>query len=437
MMSGHAGLGSTVDNLLIPPLARQRAGYIGWTNTQEDIPVGIPEFLDLCREVGAEPWIVIPAAMTRAEARKLAEFLTGGPATAGGALRVASGHPAPWTQAFRTIHLELGNETWNGIYLGETMDSASAYGHRANIVFAALRAAAGADAGRLDLAVGAQAVAPGRNREILSAAPLANTLAIAPYLMHSVTRWGTDDELFGPLMAQPEQMSREGIVRETRASAGGRQLAVYEVNLHTTEGAPPEHVLDRFTPSAAAGVAVAGHMLRMMRDHGIRDQMMFCLPQFQFKRSDGTQVKLWGSVVDMGPTGRKRPQLLAEGLANRAIRGNLVRVEISGENPTHDQPLGNDGVRLNGVHELDAYAFEEGKTHALILFNYGLHTARRIGIEAPGLASNAKATLWRLKSSRPDATNETADEVKVEEEPFSGTELTLPPCSMAVLEWPE
>jgi len=114
-----------------------------------------------------------------------------------------------------------------------------------------------------------------------------------------------------------------------------------------------------------------------------------------------------------------------------------VRVEVSGDNPTHDQPLGNDGVRLSGVHELDAYAFEDGKTHALVLFNYGLHIARRIGIEAPGLASHVKATLTRLKSSRPDATNENSDEVKVEVEPFSGAELTLPPCSMAVLEWPE
>ena len=62
-----------------------------------------------------------------------------------------------------------------------------------------------------------------------------------------------------------------------RAAAGGRQLAVYEVNLHTTEGSAPQAVLDRLTPSAAAGVAVTGHMLRMMRDHGVRDEMLFSL----------------------------------------------------------------------------------------------------------------------------------------------------------------
>jgi hypothetical protein len=232
-------------------------------------------------------------------------------------------------------------------------------------------------------------------------------------------------------------MSGNGIVAATQASAGGRRLAVYEVNLHTTEGTAPQDVLDRFTPSAAAGVAVAGHMLRMMRDHGVRDQMLFCLPQFQFKRADGTQVRLWGGVVDMGASNRNRPQLVAEGLANRVVRGNLVRVEVTGENPTHNQPEGNDGVRLEGMHEIDTYAFEEGRWHGMVVFNYGLSRTRKISVEARGLDAKTRVSLWMLKSAGPGTSNETQVQVKAEEAPFSGTELALPPCSMAVLEWTE
>ncbi len=304
-------------------------------------------------------------------------------------------------------------------------------------MFAAFRAAAGPAAGRFDLVVGTHAYDPARNAALLAAAPLANSLAIAPYLMRSVTEWATDDQLYGPLLAQPEQMSREGIVAAAVASAGGRQLAVYETNLHTTVGDAPEKVLDRFTPSAAAGVAVAGHMLRMMRDHGIRDEMLFSLTQYAFGRSDGKIVRLWGSVVEMGANGRKRPQFLAESLANRVLRGDLVKMELTGENPTHDQPPGNDGVSLRNAHELDAYAFQDGKSHGLIVFNYGLHRARRIDIEAPGLAHNPNVLLWRLVSSGPGDTNEETDEVKIQEEHFAGTDLTLAPCSMAVLEWQE
>jgi len=175
--------------------------------------------------------------------------------------------------------------------------------------------------------------------------------------------------------------------------------------------------------------------LRMMRDHGLRDAMLFSLPQFRFKRADGTLVRLWGSVVEMG--GRVRPQLLAESLANKAIRGNLVKVEVSGDDPTHDQPLGNDGVKLSGVHELDAYAFQEGKSHGLIVFNYGLHRTRRISLDAPGLQANPDAKLWRLVSSGPGATNEENVEVTVKQERLSGTEIELAPCSMVALEWTE
>jgi len=437
LMSSHAGLGATVDNLLAPPLARQRPAYSVWTDTMEDVPIGIPEFLELCREVGAEPWIVAPTAMSAEEARKLGEYLAGAPGTPGGSLRAAAGRREPWTRAFKTIHIELGNETWNGIFQGETIDDEAAYGRRSNVVFAALRAAAGADAAHFDLVVGTQAANPGRNRDLLAAATTANSLAFAPYLMHSVTQWGTDDELYGPLMAQPEQMSREGIVAATAASAGGRQLAVYEVNLHTTEGNAPAAVLDRFTPSAAAGVAVAGHMLRMMRDHGVRDQMVFALSQFRFRRQDGAFVKLWGAVIDMGVTDRRRPQFLAESLANRAIMGNLVRVEVTGADPRRDQPAGNDGVRLSGAHDLDAYAFADGKAHGLILFNYGLHEARRVSLEGAGLGAAGSVNVSRLMSSGPGASNETSAEVTVVEDKLAGRELVLAPCSMTVLRWSE
>ena len=114
LMEGSAGVGSTVDNLLAPVLARQRSGFRTWFERVEDVPVGVPEFLELCSEVGADPWIVVPTAMSEDETRKLAEYLAGGAQTAGGAWRAGAGHPEPWTRSFGTIHIELGNETWNG-----------------------------------------------------------------------------------------------------------------------------------------------------------------------------------------------------------------------------------------------------------------------------------------------------------------------------------
>ena len=94
-------------------------------------------------------------------------------------------------------------------------------------------------------------------------------------------------------------------------------------------------------------------------------------------------------------------------------------------------------MSLRNVHEIDAYAFQDGKWHGLIVFNYGLHHSRRVRVEAAGLARDANATLSRLVSSSPGDTNEDTVKVRIEEEHFAGSEMTLAPCSMAVLEWTE
>lgn len=436
-MSGM-NLAGPLTDLLGAAEARRPAGYNLWFNTPDELAIGIPEFLALCRTVGAEPWITLPMATTTAEARLLAEYLAGDATTAGGQLRVAGGQAEPWTNVFPRLHLELGNETWNAIFNGANMPEATAYGRRSNIVFRALRAALpAASQARVDLVVGAWTGNPDYNRHILDAASVADTFAIAPYLQQNVTRWQTTADLFGGLMAEPEALSRGGLVRSAQLMAGRRPLAVYEVNLHTTEGHTPVEVLDRFTPSAAAGVAVAGHMLRMMRDAGARDQMLFTLAQTQFRRADGVQVRLWGGVVEMTPAGRRRPQFLAVELANHAIGGDLVRVAWSGEMPTHDVVEGNNGVRLPQMHELDAYGFRSPGERSLVLLNYSLTTARTVVLDDLGLSGNHQVTMERMVSPSPDANNESTALIRIEKVDLSGNSVQLEPCSMVVVRWQE
>jgi hypothetical protein len=94
-------------------------------------------------------------------------------------------------------------------------------------------------------------------------------------------------------------------------------------------------------------------------------------------------------------------------------------------------------VRLSGVHEIDAYGFQNGKSHGLAVFNYGLHQARRVSVDGPGLSGNAGVSLWRIISSGPGDTNEETVRVRVKQEPFDGRELVIAPCSMVVVEWQE
>ncbi len=442
LMAGEQ-LGASMRELLEPRMARERAGYSVWSTEATDVAVGVPEFLELCRAVGAEPWIVIPMGTDAGEAKLLAEYLAGDAASAGGAMRAAEGQAAPWTTVFKRIHLELGNEAWNSIFHGESMEDAGAYGAEARQVFAAFRRAAGSEAAKFDLVVNAQAgverLPEEQDARVVSASELADSLAIAPYMMHAVDHGATDAELFDPLLAEPEYFATHGLLAEARQAAVAKRLAVYEVNLHSTEGAADQAALDRLTPSLAGGVAVTDLMLRMKRDEGVRDAMVFSLPQYEFRRGDGKQVRLWGSVVDMGPTMRRRPVFVAEAMVNAEIRGDMVRVAVSGANPAHAVARGNDGVEMAAAHDLDFFGFRsrDGQKVHRVLVAYNLSRTAAHAVRVDGVAAGGTMRWSRVGDGDPAASNENSEQVKVKNGFTAGGTLELPACSVTVMEWDE
>jgi hypothetical protein len=91
-------LGDTVANRMAPPFARHPTRYRPGDETQ--FSYSLPEFLDLCRSVGALPWIVVPTTFSAAELTGLGKFLAEQSAT----------------RNFSDIVLEFGNENWNSIF---------------------------------------------------------------------------------------------------------------------------------------------------------------------------------------------------------------------------------------------------------------------------------------------------------------------------------
>ena len=149
-MDNGTDFGSFLDNMLAVPFARQRAGASTQATRQEDVPLGLQEFLELCAAVGAEPWYAMPAGTSAAEAAELVEYLAGDAATHYGSVRAARGQRAAWTTVFPVIHLELGNEMWNArSFAGSAMDDPTAYGQRAAAVFAGAAGGAGICAGEV------------------------------------------------------------------------------------------------------------------------------------------------------------------------------------------------------------------------------------------------------------------------------------------------
>ena len=349
-MDNGTDFGSSLDNMLAPPFARLRAGSSTQEKIREDIPIGLHEFLALCQAIGAEPWYSMPPGTSPAEASRLIEYLSGPTSTPYGAKRSALGQPIPWTQVFPVIHLELGNEEWNSrSFAGSSIADPTAYGRRAGEIFSAARSSPFFQPQRFDLIAGSWAVNSWWTQQELAAAPnprsAPDSIALAPYLFDEFNDDSSVEAVFGPMLAQPEQidsypggeMAQQ--LKAIQSASHPTRAAIYEVNLGSLSGSASQSALNLTLPSLGAGLAVADHMLLMLRDLGITTQAFFALPEYvnDFSATSGPAKKmpLWGAVVDMGgATNLRRPQFLTLQMANQAILPQMIATHLSGQNPT-------------------------------------------------------------------------------------------------------
>ncbi|MEA3368561.1 MAG: hypothetical protein U9R68_10675, partial [Planctomycetota bacterium] len=75
------------------------------------------EMYTLCEHLGCEPWYVLPGTLYPEEIDVFMEYVGAPPDVGYGKVRAAQGHPKPWTETLRRIHVEFGNEVWN--FVGE------------------------------------------------------------------------------------------------------------------------------------------------------------------------------------------------------------------------------------------------------------------------------------------------------------------------------
>ncbi|MBI5766258.1 MAG: immunoglobulin domain-containing protein [Verrucomicrobia bacterium] len=444
-------LGNSLDNSLAPVFARQRSGYSVYATSEANMMPGLHEFLVLCEHLGTEPWYSMPVPFSTRETANLMEYLGGPTTTPYGAIRAALGHPAPWTGVFSRIHLEFGNENWNNsAYRGGAITAPVPCGNRASELFGVIKSSPYYSATQFQCLLGGQTANPGLNLQLHNASALHDSLNLAPYLSSRVDSFANNEELFGPLFAEPEWWSNNpsptsGLMRlnlnNVQATSRPVPLTIYEVNLHTTQGSITQSALDTYTPSVGAALAVMDHMLVMLRELNCRDQLFFSLGGHRtaWTATDNTArtSALWGATIDMGKANRKRPHYHALQLVNDVLAGDMLRTAHTGDNPTWNVTNQN-RVTFTGAHHLQSFAFRSGNQRSLVLFN--LHRTDALAVNFTGARPpSGTVTLRRLTSANITDHNETADVVRpvtTTIDAFDSTQsLTLPPFSMSVLQW--
>ncbi len=439
--------GDSLANSLAPVFGRRRSGYSSYSTIENNMMPGLHEFLALCEHLGADPWYSMPVPLSTQEAAQLMEYLGGEVSTPFGAIRSARGHPLPWTDVFARIYLEFGNENWNNsAFRGAAITQPVPCGNRASEIFGVLKSSPYYRPEQVRCILGGQTGNANLNTQLHNASSLHDRFTLAPYMASRVDNFANNEELFGPLFAEPEWWSfhpspTSGLMRLTlnnlQASPRPVPLCIYEVNLHTTQGAINQATLDTFTSSIGAAVAVADHMLVMLKELDCREQVFFSLAGHRYTLADGRTAPLWGSVLDMGKTNRRRPQYFAMQLLNSGLAGDLLSTTHSGENPTWSVNNLN-RVTYAGAHALQSFAFRDGARRALFLFNLHRTSPLEVRFAGPN-APSGSISLRRLTSANLTDNNEASEAVTPTTQQLSSFDpaspLSLPPFSMSLVEW--
>ena len=409
----------------------------------------LPEFLQLCRETGAEPWYVIPPTFSPADLANLVAYLAAPPGSHPYAdIRKDLGRPDPWTSVFNRIHLEYGNEMWGAASGGDPFMGASALGgdrlaEIANDRLAIVRAAPYFDPEKFNLIVGGQTFAPHTQNALAGHCQAGDSIAFAPYF-GVLDTCATSEQIYGPLFASPFFQIAAGPMRQNadilNSSAHRPGMAIYELNFHTTDGPAPETVRNSFVAGAAGAVVLPLAMLAYQRDLGITRQCAFTAAQFAFRAPNGQNVRLWGLLRDLEATGHKRPTWLGLELVNGAVHGDAVKTYQEGQSPSWRQTC------LNGIEQetqvgcIQSFAFRDGPTVSVVLFNLSLTDSHEVQV-VPSTTHAATATHKWIAPAQLDQTNEDQQNVTIEQAELKdfapNYSLTLPPHSIHVLTWQE
>jgi hypothetical protein len=392
-------LGDTLANRLAEPFARRVSRY----RPGDDLDFGysLTDFLTLCSRVQANPWIVIPTTFSDEELVGLGSFL--------------EWHAG--SDKFEEVLIEFGNENWNGIFRPAGIPDPVTHGEAADRAFRKLREGLSAKV-PLRTVVNGQHANPEYALRFAGNSPAAEILALAPYFQPTLSAGLSQAERLDALFAGDDQKLLESAqgVRILK-----KELAVYEVNLHTLEGNATSQDRDSLTAGAAAGTALAKVMLDALA-LGVRRQCVYTLAGYDTWLADRSGfARLFGIVRDLGATERFRPVGLATVMINQAIAGDFVRT-----------------VNLAGTEQdVAVYAFRSASGWSAAIVS-SAPSEQNVIINFPtGTALTLPHSLLRLQAQGPLTTNENANEVRITRESVApqGVRISfrLPAYGLAVL----
>ena len=390
--------GDTVTNRLAPSFARAPSRWLpDPKNIWSRFFYSIPDLFQLCSQVGAQPWIVLPATLYDEEFTQLGDYLAAAQAFYG----------------FTEIVVEFGNESWNPLFRSGSIPNPVTMAAAADRGFALLRSAAGPTV-PLHLIVNGHFAAPLWGSIALANAHEADGVSIAPYFLPALN---TNDTLATVLPAIFATADESTYVLSLRSLIGSaKAVDAYELNFITLGGNAPAAQRNPLTAGMVSGAALANRLVAGLK-LGLQRQMVFALSGYNFNVSSTLgKVDLFGVTRDLAAAGSFRPTGLVLQLLNRAIAGDYYPAAAFGP----------------GANAIAAAAFKTDQGWSLVITSANpapttLAIALPAGSALPALAQT-------LTGPSLTADNESAVNVKIGPLAISpGLRLTVPPYGIAVV----
>lgn len=400
-------LGDTIANRLASPWQRQTSRY----HWQEDgnFLYGLDEFINLCSQVQAMPWVIIPSTVTDAELPVLADYIR---------KQQARYHFTRWV-------LEFGNENWNPLFRPAALVNDQTHAARTRSVFSQL--GQNLTDVPVQYLIDIQPANAGRSGPESEAAQATGAaLTVAPYYFRDLNAGTPDAQVLQQLFPEDEA----SFLQQFKA-LGTAPLWLYEYNLHTDGGNAGYAERQRAISGLVTGVSLGHRALGFYRQ-GVVNHAVYTLSQISgFVREtpvDGTHLMpLWGITRDFAfPT--LRPTGLAVALLNKGLGGNMYNLDCQGSPTTACQ-------------HMNTLGFINDKGQYSVLLSNSSGTARTLTITWPG--SNPVPKTWQtLSGSSLWANNENPSttrpaEVQIVSKPLSQTNrsvsLQIPGYGLAVI----
>ena len=321
-------LADTPANRAAEPFARRPTRYRPGVHELQ-FNYSLPEFMALAADVGARPWLVLPATSTPDEARALGQWLR-----------------RSWEQHhFDEIVVEHGNEHWNSIFRPAGIADLAVLAEVADRAFLALRQGAGPGV-PLHRVVGTQYVNPAAAARMLALSQHSEGVAVAPYFHYRQDAADSTEAALDRALHEPVGPLAQSV---GAAAARGKTVDVYEVNFHTTGGSATAAQRSAVLNATAAGAALARRLLQAAA-LGATRQAVYSLAGHDSYTDRRDLVPLFGITRDLATPGQWRSTGQALLALNAVVAGQAHRATCEGL----------------GCDEITAMAFGGGTRWAMV-----------------------------------------------------------------------